>query len=49
MLWNPPITLLVKTVEKNRLFSLNSPFYRERILITGSQYLNKYSQDFRYY
>ena len=31
------------------LFLLNTHFYRDRILAIGSQYVNKQSQDFRYY
>ena len=31
------------------LMSLNTHFYREKLLVIGSQYLNKQSQDFTYY
>ena len=31
------------------LISLNTHFYRERILVIGSQYVSKQSQEFRYY
>ena len=31
------------------LVALNSRFYRKRILVIGCQYVNKQSQDFRYY
>ena len=31
------------------LISLNTHFYREKLLVIGSQYVNKQSQDFRYY
>ena len=31
------------------LVALNSRFYRERILVIGCEYVNKKSQDFRYY
>ena len=31
------------------LVSLKTRFYRERILVIGSQYVNEQSQDFRYY
>ena len=31
------------------LIFLNIHFYRERLLVIGSQYVNKQSQDFRYY
>ena len=30
------------------LVLLNSPFYWEGILVTGCQYVNKQSQDFKY-
>ena len=29
------------------LLALDTPFYWERILVIGSQYVNKQSQDFR--
>ena len=29
--------------------ALNTGFYKERILVIGCQYVNKQSQDFRYY
>ena len=32
-----------------QLISLNNQFYREKILVIGSQYVNKQSQYFRYY
>ena len=32
-----------------KLVSLNTRFYWERILLIGCQYVNKQSQDFRYY
>ena len=31
------------------LVALSTHFYRERILVIGSQYVNKQSQDFKYY
>ena len=31
------------------LVSLNTPFYWEKILVIGCQYLNKHFQDDRYY
>ena len=31
------------------LISLNTHFYREKLLVIASQYVNKQSQDFRYY
>ena len=31
------------------LFALDTRFYWERILVIGCQYVNKESQDFRYY
>ena len=31
------------------MIALNINFYRERIFVTVSQYVNKQSQDFRYY
>ena len=31
------------------LISLNTHFYRENVLVIGKQYVNKQSQDFRYY
>ena len=31
------------------LMSLNTHFYRQRILVNASQYVNKHSQDFRHY
>ena len=32
-----------------QLISLNNQFYRDKILVIGSQYVNKQSQYFRYY
>ena len=31
------------------LVALNTRFYSEKILVIGCQYVNKQSQDFRYY
>ena len=31
------------------LVALRTHFYKERIILIGSQYINKQSQDFRYY
>ena len=31
------------------LVPLNTRFYRERMLLIGCQYVNKQSQDFKYY
>ena len=31
------------------LVALSTHFYEERIIVIGSQYINKQSQDFRYY
>ena len=33
----------------SELVALDSPFYWERIFVIGCQYVNKQSQDFRYY
>ena len=31
------------------LVALRTHFYKERIILIGSQYINKQSEDFRYY
>ena len=40
---------LVSEIIEFELVVLNSPLYRERILVRGSQRVNKQSQDLRHY
>ena len=40
---------LVSEIIGFELVALKSPFSRERILVIGSQFVNRQSRDFRYY
>ena len=40
---------LISCIIVFELVALNTYFHRERILVIGNQYVNKQSQDFRYY
>ena len=40
---------LISDIIAFEMVALNTHFYRERILVIGSQYVNKHSQVFRYY
>ena len=40
---------LVSEIIAFELVALNTQFYRERILVIGSQYVKKHSQDFRFH